>query len=404
MSTTDLVEQAQAIAPWIVDLRRRIHRRPELMYQEHETSRLVRETLDQLGISYRAPIAETGVLAMLGQGDGPCIALRADMDALPIQERSGLDFASEIDGVMHACGHDCHVAMLLGAARLLKAREVELRGPVKLLFQPAEEGGAGGRRMCDEGALQDPPVARIFGLHMWPMAPSGSIAGRAGVFLAAASSVEIIVRGKGGHAAMPQLNRDPVLAAAKLVVELQTLISREMDPLQPGVISITTVHGGEAFNVTPETVRLTGTLRALTMDNLQRLQQRLREMADLVARANRCEAELRFVGEDYPPTVNDAASWALAREIGADLLGGAPQVLESPPIMGGEDFAFYTEQIPGCFVGLGTHNPAIGAIHSVHHPCFMADEAVLPLGSALHVAFALAGQGASLPPPRPVQA
>ncbi len=394
MSTTDLVADARAIAPWIVDLRRRIHRRPELIYQERETSRLVRDTLDQLGIGYRAPIAETGVLATLGQGDGPCVALRADMDALPIQEQSGLDFASEIDGVMHACGHDCHVAMLLGAARLLKARESELRGPVKLLFQPAEEGGAGGRRMCDEGALQDPPVARIFGLHMWPLAPSGSISGRAGVFLAAASAVEIEIRGQGGHAAMPHLNRDPVLTAAKLVVELQTLISRELDPLQPGVISITSIHGGEAFNVTPETVRLKGTLRALSMDNLRWLQRRLREMAEQVAQANRCQAELRVVGEDYPPTVNDAASWALARELGAELLGGASQVLESPPIMGGEDFAFYTEQIPGCFVGLGTFNPELGAVHSVHHPCFRVDEAVLPLGSALHVAFVLAGQAA----------
>lgn len=395
MSTNDLIAEAQAIAPWITDLRRRIHRRPELMYQERETSRLVRDTLDQLGIGYRAPIAETGVLATLGQGEGPCIALRADMDALPIQEQSGLDFASEIDGVMHACGHDCHTAMLLGAARLLKAREAELRGPVKLLFQPAEEGGAGGRRMCDEGALQDPPVARIFGLHMWPMAPSGSISGRAGAFLAAASAVEIEIRGQGGHAAMPHLNRDPVLAAAKLVVEIQTLISRELDPLQPGVISITTIHGGEAFNVTPESVRLTGTLRALTMDTLRWLQQRLREMAEQVAQANRCQAELRIVGEDYPPTVNDAACWAMARELGAAMLGEAPRVLESPPIMGGEDFAFYTERIPGCFVGLGTYNPELGAVHSVHHPRFRVDESVLPLGSALHVAFVLASQAAA---------
>ena len=392
MNPAELVADAQAIAPWIVALRRRIHRRPELMYQEHETSRLVRDTLDALGIAYRAPIAQTGVLATLGQGDAACIALRADMDALPIQEQTGLDFASEIDGRMHACGHDCHTAMLLGAARLLKAREAELRGPVKLLFQPAEEGGAGGKRMCDEGALQDPPVARIFGLHVWPLAPSGSISGCAGPFLAAASSVEIEIRGQGGHAAMPHLNRDPVLTAAKLVVELQSLVARELDPLVPGVISITSVHGGEAFNVSPEQVRLTGTLRALSMDTLHWLQQRLREMAEQVAAANRCEASVGFPGIDYPPTVNDADCWTLARQLGGDLMGGTHRVIESQPIMGGEDFAFYTNQVPGCFVGLGTYNPELGATHSVHHPCFRVDEAVLPLGSALHVAFAIASQ------------
>ncbi|MCB9175721.1 MAG: amidohydrolase [Caldilineae bacterium] len=392
MNSAELIAEAQAIAPWIVALRRRIHRRPELMYQEHETSRLVRDTLDELGIAYRSPIARTGVLATLGRGDAACIALRADMDALPIQEQSVLDFASEIEGRMHACGHDCHTAMLLGAARLLKAREAELRGPIKLLFQPAEEGGAGGKRMCDEGALQDPPVARIFGLHVWPLAPSGSLSGRAGPFLAAASSVEITIRGQGGHAAMPHLNRDPVLTASKLVVELQSLVAREMDPLVPAVVSITTMQGGEAFNVIPEQVRLTGTLRALSLDTLQGLQARLRDMAGHVAAANRCEAIVEFPGIDYPPTVNDAECWALARALGAELLGGEDRVIDSPPIMGGEDFAFYTDRIPGCFVGLGTYNPALGATHSVHHPCFRVDETILPLGSALHVAFAMASQ------------
>ncbi len=180
MNTDQLRDQAQSIRDWIVDLRRRIHRQPELAYEEMETSRLVCETLDQLGIAHQSGIAETGVVALIGHGSSPCVALRADMDALPLDEQADIDFRSEIDGVMHACGHDCHAAMLLGAARILKERESQLPGVVKLLFQPAEEGGAGGGRMCEAGVLDNPEVQRIFGLHVWPLVPTGTIAARAG--------------------------------------------------------------------------------------------------------------------------------------------------------------------------------------------------------------------------------
>ena len=251
MNTQELLGEAKGIQGWIVELRRRLHRHPELMYEEVETSRLVRETLDGLGISYRWPVAETGVVATLGTGEGPCVALRADMDALPIHEEADVDFRSEVDGKMHACGHDCHTAMLLGAAKLLKEREGDLRGTVKLLFQPAEEGGAGGDRMCKEGALENPTVQRAFGIHVWPFAPSGTLAGRAGTFLAAAGCLRIKVTGRGGHAAAPHLNVDPVVTAAKIVTELQTIVSRELDPLGAGVVSITTMRAGEAFNVIP---------------------------------------------------------------------------------------------------------------------------------------------------------
>src|SRR5688572_12993013 len=198
-----LLDEAKAIADWIVGLRRQIHRHPELMYEEVETSRLVRATLDGLGISYRYPVATTGVVATIGHGPGRCIALRADMDALPIREQADVAFRSEIDGKMHACGHDCHTAMLLGAARLLKAREAELAGVVKLIFQPAEEGGAGADRMCEEGVLRSPDVDQIFGLHVWPGATTGTVLGNAGVVLAAMTAFEIVVTGRGGHGAMP---------------------------------------------------------------------------------------------------------------------------------------------------------------------------------------------------------
>jgi IAA-amino acid hydrolase len=388
MSLDSALHDARSIQDWIVKLRRQIHRHPELMYEEVETSRLVQQTLTELDIPFQTGIAKTGVLAQIGDGSGPCVALRADMDALPIQEEADIEFRSEIDGKMHACGHDCHTAMLLGAARLLKQRESDLPGTVKFLFQPAEEGGAGGLRMRDEGALTNPDVQRIFGLHVWPLTNTGGIASRTGVFLAASGGLEITVRGKGGHAAMPHLSIDPVTTAAKIITELQTIISRELDPLESGVISITSVHGGEAYNIIPMEMKLRGTVRALTLNQLNAFQERIQEMAEFIAKANRCEAEVSFPGYNYPPTVNDEHCWQLAQEISGELLGEG-SVNESPPIMGGEDFAYYTEKVPGCFVGLGVRNEEIGAEFNVHHPRFKVDEDALPIGAALHVAFAV---------------
>jgi amidohydrolase len=379
---------ARSQAKWIVDIRRQLHRFPELMYQEVKTSQLVRDTLDELGISYESGVAETGVAATLGTGESPCIALRADMDALPILEETDVPFRSEVDGKMHACGHDCHTAMLLGAAKLLKEHESELKGTVRLLFQPAEEGGAGGKRMREAGVLENPNVERIFGLHVWPLLPTGTIGSRTGTFLAAAGEVDITIHGKGGHAAMPHHCIDPVVTAAKVITELQTIISRSLDPLDSGVISITTIHGGEAYNVIPETVRLTGTIRALTMDRFRWLQERVTSMTTQVAAANDCTVTITFPGEAYPPTVNDAGVWNTVQDLAAEMLG-RDAVHEIPPVMGGEDFAFYTERVPGCFVGLGVRNEESDCTYNVHHPLFKADEEALPIGSALHASFAV---------------
>jgi IAA-amino acid hydrolase len=231
-------------------------------------------------------------------------------------------------------------------------------------------------------------VERVFGLHVWPFLPTGTIGSRSGTFIAATYSVAITITGKGGHAAMPQYAIDPVATAAKVVCELQTIISREVDPLQSGVVSITAVHGGEAFNVIPPSVEMRGTLRSLTTGGLEYIKTRVREITTLIAAANRCEAHVEFPDHDYPATVNDAYLWSVAKDLGSSLLGEA-QVQELAPVMGGEDFAFYAEQVPGCFVALGTRNEELGAIYSVHHPRFKADEEALPIGSALHVAFAL---------------
>ena len=388
MSQPELLEAAKSVHEWMIGIRRELHQHPELGYELHETSRLVRAKLDELGISYRFPVAETGIVATLGTGEAPCVALRADMDALPIHEEADVPFRSRVDGRMHACGHDCHTAMLLGAAKLLKERESELKGTVRLLFQPAEEGGAGGERMCQEGALADPGVQRVFGLHVWPFIATGTVGSRAGTFMAATSTVAITVTGKGGHAAFPHVAIDPVMTASKIVCELQTIISREVDPLHSGVVSITGIHGGEAHNVIPPSVRMFGTLRSLSTSGLEYIKERVTQIATLVAAANRCEAHVEFPERDYPATVNDAYLWSVAQELGQELLGEGT-VHELQPVMGGEDFAFYAEQVPGCFVAVGMRNEELGAIYSVHHPRFKADEAALPTGTALHVGFAL---------------
>ena len=388
MDYLKIKEESKSISDWIVKIRRELHEHPELMYEEFRTSELIRRELDKLDIQYRHPIAETGVLASIGNGNGPCVALRADMDALPIHEETDVPFKSKIDGKMHACGHDCHVSMLLGAAKLLKNKESEINGTIKLLFQPAEEGGAGGKLMREEGALENPEVERIFGLHVWPQMPSGQIGSREGTFLAATSSLSLTVKGVGGHAAVPQLAKDPVLTSARIITNLQSIISRELDPLESGVVSITVINGGNASNVIPSEVKVKGTLRSLTMDGLKELQKRVKEISEGIAQTHGCEAIVEYVGNDYPPTVNDSEMWKFAKNVGIELLGD-DNVSDLDAVMGGEDFAYYTEKVKGCFVVLGMNNPDIDATYSVHHPMFKADEDALHIGTALHTIFAL---------------
>ena len=389
MEISEIATQSKGIQQWIVEKRRTIHRHPELMYEEFETSKLVQNTLKDLKIPYKKDIAITGVVGMIGNGDGPCIALRADMDALPIHEETDIDFKSEIDGKMHACGHDCHTAMLLGAARVLKENEDKINGTIKLIFQPAEEGGAGGKMMREQGVLLEPKVQQIFALHVAGTIPVGTLASKEGTLLAATSSIKIIVKGKGGHAAAPHHTNDPVVTGSKIVVELQTLVSRELSPLEPGVISITMANAGSAFNVIPSTMELQGTIRSLTVEGVSKLQTRVKEVAQSIAAANRCEAEVSFPGNDYPPTINDAECWQLGKSAAKEILGEENLIEMPDPIMGGEDFAYYTEEIPGCFSFLGVGNPDIDAVYDVHHPMFKVDEEALSLGTAIHVNTAL---------------
>ncbi len=389
MDTTQILSHARSIQPWLVGIRRQIHQTPELGYQEFETSATVRKHLAELGIEFEHPVATTGVVARIVGRPGPCVALRADMDALPIHEEADIDFRSQVPGKMHACGHDCHTTMLLGAARLLAGMKDRLPGTVKLLFQPAEEGGGGGKAMVDGHALVNPRVERILGLHVWPDLPTGTIGSRAGSFMAAVGSLQITIHGVGGHAAFPQTTIDPVLTLAKVICELQSIVSREIDPLDGAVVSITTLSAGQAFNVIPNSATARGTIRALTTPGLLFIKQRVKEIAEGIATANRCRAEVIWNDIDYPATVNDAHCWDVVQQIGGEMLG-SDKVRQMNPVMGGEDFAFYNEAgVPGCFVGIGMRNEQIGATHFVHHSKFKVDEEVLPIGVALHVAFAL---------------
>ena len=310
------------------------------------------------------------------------MALRADMDALPIQEETGLPFASEIEGKMHACGHDGHTSMLVGAVHVLSGMRDRLGGTVKFVFQPAEEGGGGGKVMVDEGVADD--VSSIFALHLWPGLPFGKVATKAGPIMAAADAFEMEVRGSGGHGAMPHLAADAVVMAAQIVTALQTVVSREVDPVEPAVLTVGEIGAGTAFNIIPEKARIGGTVRTLDPDLRKMMPERIEELARGVAKGMRGDVDLDYTFS-YPVTVNDEDAAARALSVADDLFGGG-SVLELPnPSMGGEDFAYFLEKVPGAFIWLGVGEDVSG----LHTPRFAFDEDILPRGAALLAALAL---------------
>jgi amidohydrolase len=379
------VEPKESLVARVLELRRAIHRRPELGFEEHETAALVERELDALGIE-RHRLATTGVVGILRGGKpGRVVALRADMDALPITERTGLAFASEIEGKMHACGHDAHTAMLLGAARVLALDREALAGTTVLIFQPAEEGPGGAQPMIEQGVLGDPKVEAIAMLHVDVRLEAGTIGVASGPVNASTDELYLTVHGKGGHGAYPHTAVDAVPAAAAMVLALQNIAARETDPLESVVVTIGTIAGGYRNNVIADIVEMSGTLRAFDADIRDGLAKRVGRIVDGIAEAYNVRAELRIV-RGYPPVVNDET---LAENFARYMRERTSvRVERTMPTMGGEDFAYFAQRVPGLQVRLGVRGEHAGAIYPGHSPEFRIDENALPIGIETLVAFA----------------
>ncbi|MEQ8820019.1 MAG: M20 family metallopeptidase [Sumerlaeia bacterium] len=383
VATLPLTESAREIAPWIIERRRHLHRHPELSFHEEQTAAFVEAELRALGfeaIRTRLGGNYSLIADLPGADPGRIVALRADMDALPIQEATEWEFQSQNPGVSHMCGHDSHTAMLLGAARLLMERRAELPQTVRFIFQGAEEKFPGGARdVIADGGLDG--VERVFGLHIDPRHDVGTIRFTDGPQMAGVDEFSITVRGVGGHAAFPHVTRDPILAASHIVVALQQIVSRRTDPLEAAVVSVTQFHGGSAFNVIPGEVTLNGTIRSFRDAMHPHFRAMMAEVAENTARAFGCEADLHQ-DEGYPPLVNDpeanAAYRAAAREV-----FGEENVLVMEPVMGAEDFALYTRERPCAFAFLGCSAPHDRDRFMVHHPRFYLDEDCLWRGAAV---------------------
>ena len=345
-----------------------LHRHPELSYEEVETTKRVREVLQEHDVAVLDSSLKTGLVAEVGTADssGPVVALRADIDALPVTEKTGLPYASETPGRMHACGHDFHTSALLGAALLLKQKETELPGRVKLVFQPAEEAPGGAKKVLETGLLGD--VAAVFGLHVSPLLPVGTLGIRAGAVTASVDRFQITFRGKGTHAAHPDAGIDPIPAAAAFIQAAQTIVSRNLNPFAPGLVSITHVEGGNTWNVIPETVLVEGTTRSLGKEERQLIRENLCRLAECIAEGHGSQAEIDWY--EGPPATDNTPEWV---EVARQAAQKQPlEVVEASASLAGEDFAYYQETLPGAFVLVGT-----GRSYSNHNPKFQVDPAAL---------------------------
>lgn len=380
---TDLLDHAKELFEYTQFLRRDFHRNPELGFQEFRTAGIVSRELNAFGLEVTTGIGKTGVIALLeGVRPGPTLMLRFDMDALPIVEETGAEYASLNQGVMHACGHDAHTAIGLTVARMLVDKRDQLSGTIKFVFQPAEEGLGGAESMIKDGALDNPHVDYALGLHVWNDKPIGWVGIGQGPVMAASEIFSVRIIGKGGHGAIPHLAHDPVLASAQVISGLQSIVSRNVAPLQTAVISVTAIHGGEAFNVIPSEVTLRGTIRTFDPAVRETVLLRFQQVTEGVAASMGCQTEID-IQSLTPALVNDPQVTGLVQQAATKING---LKLESQfSTMGSEDMAFFLQRVPGCFffVGSANHDQGLDAPH--HHPKFDIDESILPVAAALMV-------------------
>jgi len=382
----DILKKADELKGKIINLRRDFHQYPEVGLQEFNTAKKVEGILKGLGIETKMLVNGTGVRGYLkGSRQGKTIALRADMDGLPIQEETDVPYKSQNKGVMHACGHDAHMAMLLAAAMILSEKRRELQGNVVFIFQPAEETGDGAKAMVEEGVLEG--VDSIFALHVYSSLGFGTLGYKPGSLMAAGDFFDVKITGKGGHGGLPHLAVDPIVMAANAINALQTIVSREVDPLESAVVSICEMSAGEAYNVIPETVIFGGTIRSHKPELRESLPRRVKEILDGVISAMRGSYEFNLMSK-FPATINDEKMTAFVLSVAKEILG-EDKLLLMKPVMGSEDFSYYQQKIPGTFVFLGVESREKGIIYPQHHPKYDIDEDILPIGTALHVAVAL---------------
>jgi amidohydrolase len=389
VKSAEVLSDAQRVAADVVELRRRIHRHPEIGLTLPRTQAAVLEALDGLGLATHTGQRTTSVVARLtGAKPGPTILLRADMDALPLREDTGLPFASEIDGAMHACGHDAHVAMLVGAARVLSQRRGELAGGVLFMFQPGEEGYHGARVMLEEGLLDGAGAPTgAFALHVTHRQEAGVITTRPGPMLASGDTIQITVRGKGGHASAPHDCLDPIPIACEIVQAFQTLVTRRVNVFDPAVITIGKIEAGTTRNVIPETAHLLGTVRTVSEVTRERVLEGVRRVADGIATAHGAEAAVELI-RGYPVTSNDAGFAEFVLDTAREVLGAGHVTPMRHPVMGSEDFSYVLQRVPGAMANLGTR-PESGEVYPNHSNRMLLNEAALAAGIALHVAVAL---------------
>ncbi|MBR8826360.1 MAG: amidohydrolase [Gomphosphaeria aponina SAG 52.96 = DSM 107014] len=381
----EIRQEIKDLQKQLVEMRRRLHQRPELGFQERITADLIAEKLREWGIEHETGIAKTGVVAIIKSSkSGPVLAIRADMDALPIQEKNDVPYRSQHDGIMHACGHDGHTAIALGTAYYLSQHRQDFCGTVKIIFQPAEEGPGGAKPMIEAGVLQNPDVDAIIGLHLWNNLPLGTVGVRPGALMAAVECFDCTILGRGGHGAMPEQTIDSIVVGAQIINAVQTIVARNVNPLDSAVVTIGKFNAGNGLNVIADTAKMSGTVRYFNPALKDYFGKRLEEIIAGICQSHGAKYELNY-WRLYPPVINDAAMAELVRSVATEVVETPAGVVPECQTMGGEDMSFFLEKVPGCYFFLGSANGAKGLNYPHHHPRFDFDETALGMGVEIFV-------------------